>query len=778
MERLAELIIKMRWVLLLTILVITCLAALKVVRDIQFDFSPASLFLYDDPDRTYYDEFTEIFGEDDNLILIMFHRPGGDIFTPGFLSEFKKITRKIGKVKNIRRSLSLMNAPSLEAGDNSFTVEEFLSRIPTDREQLADYRQRALDNRIYTNQLISNDGKVLGLTVEFDYGFDDEAARRPVLDRIFSIIDEGIGRAQSAEKDLGHIEYYSAGMPVVQGEYGRIIREDLWTFLTITVLAIALLLLLVFRNAHGIYIPLLAVGFACLWTVALLVACGEKFNVLGNAIPTLLLTIGVADSIHILARYYEEIGRTTDKRQALIDTIKHIGVACLLTSLTTAIGFGSLYTARITMIKSFGLFTGIGVLLAFLVNITWMPAALYLHGAPQRGVKEKLDHGLLGRMMTACGRFTDHGKIYILLIGVAIFVFSFFGIRQVRVESHMMEELPHYNPIWVANNFAEENMSGIMPIEISIVGEAGSMKNPQVLAAVEKLQQQVELESDYVTKSISLVDLLKEMNMAFNDGDKAFYLIPESRELVAQYMLLYESSGDPEDIERLIDFNYSRMHISIVARDGGTTRFFEFKKKIDALTPELFAGTGVDEVRMTGHGLISNVAVDSLIRDLSTSIITAFLFIFAMMVILFRSLKLGAISMIPTVLPMLLTLGIIGFTGINIRISTVLIFSVSLGIAVDNTIHFIARFRSELACDGNYPAAVVRTSISTGRAIVFTSVILIFGFSVMGTSDFIALQHLAFLGGLTLLTALFASIFLLPVTLLIFKPIKVPTQNN
>ncbi len=776
MKKFVEFIIRFRWLVLLSLFTITGMAAWEARRNLVFDFSPTALFMFDDPDREYFDTFKEVFGEGDSLMILMFSREKNEIFTIPFLNELKKLTEHISEIDHVGRCISLVNAPHTVAGKDSFEIRDFLGALPTTAEELASCREQATTNRIYRNQFVSADGKTLAIIIEFEHGFTSVKGRRPVLKKIRSVVEKRMAAAEAAEPAAGPVRWHIAGVPVVQSEYSNIMRVDMTNFVIITIVIIAFLLFVVFRNAHGIYIPLGAVGMATIWTIGLLVFFGEKINAINNCIPTLLLVIGVADSIHILARYYEEIGIAPDqKRLALINSIKHVGIACFLTSITTGIGFGSLYAAKITTIKHFGIFACIGVMFAYLINMTWMPAALSLHRPPRSGIKESLDQGVSGHFMAFCGRTAINNKLLICLISAVILVVSVLGGYRLQVESRMMEELPRSNPVWIANNFAETHLTGVLAVDFCIDGPAGSMKDPAVLKSVEKLQTLIEDSADFVTKSMSFVDMLKEMNQAFHDGDPAYYAVPESRELVAQYLLLYESSGNIEDLERFINYDHSRIRISCLTTDCGTARFFRFKKEIKEKIKDLFPPV-ITNVKLTGSSVIAKTAINNLISDMLSSILTAFILILIMMGVLFRSLKIGLISMVPTVLPLLVTIGFMGFSDIHLRTSTVLIFSVSIGIAIDNTIHFISRFRYEAVKDWDYPAAILRTTISTGRAIVFTSMILILGFSVMGTSDFIALKDLALLGSITLLMALFASIFILPVCLLIFQPIKPPKR--
>lgn len=334
----------------------------------------------------------------------------------------------------------------------------------------------------------------------------------------------------------------------------------------------------------------------------------------------------------------------------------------------------------------------------------------------------------------------------------------------------MTEEVPHSNPVWQANNFIETHLTGLMPKDFAISGPPGSMKNPVVLRAVEQLQRSIEQNQEYITRSTSLVDMLKEMNQAFHDGEEDYYKTPESREIVAQYLLLYEMDSSYSELEHFINTDYSKMRVSVMTKDSGFESYFKFRDSINQKIEEIFP-EGI-EVRLTGSSTVFTESMANIILDLISSVVTAFIFVFIVMLLIFRSFRLATISMIPTLLPILFTLGFMGVTGIKLRPSTTLISSISLGIAVDNTIHFIARFRKEIVKDWDYPAAIMRTMISTGRAIVFTSIILVLGFMVLAASELIALKHLAMLGGLTMLTALFSSLFLLPVCLLTFKPVK------
>jgi predicted RND superfamily exporter protein len=346
------------------------------------------------------------------------------------------------------------------------------------------------------------------------------------------------------------------------------------------------------------------------------------------------------------------------------------------------------------------------------------------------------------------------------------------GMFFLKVESRMMEELDEDHPNQIAMRFFEKNLSGVLPFDISVrskTNQADRLKDPDVLKAMEGLQKVIEAHPS-VSKTISLADFLKQMNFAVHEGEEGGYKLPGTREAAAQYLLLFsmgEKSGGLEDIV-LDDYSWGR--VIIFKRDWGTRHFFILAERINEHINNNFPPD--IEARITGSSFIASRGIDNIVRDMVSSTLSSMLVISFVMMLLFRSIKLGLLSMIPNLIPIIATIGFMGFYGIHLRIATVVIFGVALGIAVDNTIHFLARFRDEFQCAQDYEEATRRTLMNTGRALIFSWFILSAGIGIVLMSNFVALRDFAILTIMTISMALAGAVVVMPALLLIFKPIR------
>jgi predicted RND superfamily exporter protein len=355
-------------------------------------------------------------------------------------------------------------------------------------------------------------------------------------------------------------------------------------------------------------------------------------------------------------------------------------------------------------------------------------------------------------------------------MGVLLLVGSALMSALVEIESYVLEELSEDNPVVRANHVMEQEMAGVFSFQVQVrAGEEGGCLDPDFLREVDALESFI-ASQPWIRKTLSVVDLIKEMHQAMHGGDPDYYRVPETRELVAQYLLLYGMSGDQEDLDLLITPDHSTLRISSLGVDMGTTNFFALKERTEQRAAGLFVPPA--SARVTGKSLVAQNALNNIIRDMLTSLFTAFVIISVTISILYRSLKLGLISMVPNVIPLIFTLGFMGFFGIHLRTATVIIFSVSLGIAVDDTIHYISRFREEYFRTGDAIPAMYGTLRSAGRAILLTTLIMISGFSVFLVSSFKAAQDFGLLAGITITSSLLGTLLFLPVFLNTVRPWK------
>jgi predicted RND superfamily exporter protein len=374
------------------------------------------------------------------------------------------------------------------------------------------------------------------------------------------------------------------------------------------------------------------------------------------------------------------------------------------------------------------------------------------------------------------GRLNEKYPKTLIFLGIILFSGSAVLSSRVNMESYILQELTEDNPIVQANNIMESEMMGILPFQIQIFsGEEGSAVDPDFLARVDKLESFL-ASQPWIRKTFSIVNILKEMHQAMNEGDPDFYRIPETRGLITDYLFLYEMSGNPEDIDVLLTPDRSYIRVAGQGVDMGTQNYFELKRRTEEMAASLFKHP--ESYRVTGRSLLATRALNNIVRDMLISFLTAFGIIFITVSLLYRSIKAGLIIMVPNVIPLIFTLGFMGLFGITLRLSTVVIFAICLGIAVDDTIHYLTRFREELFKTGDYTASMHNTFKTAGRAIVLVTAIMIAGFLVFLTSGFRATQDFGLLSSIALLSSLLGSLLFLPAALNVFKPWKLDNSHN
>tara|TARA_Y100000814_G_scaffold78950_1_gene51213 strand:- start:112 stop:1788 length:1677 start_codon:yes stop_codon:yes gene_type:complete len=528
-------------------------------------------------------------------------------------------------------------------------------------------------------------------------------------------------------------------------------------------------LFLLFRNLSGVLLPFAAVFITVLWVLGIMGALGLTINIVTYIVPTLVLIIGVADSIHIMLKFQENLLNGNSKRESIRITIRKIGGAIMLTSITTAIGFLSLISTNIIMIRQFGAIVCVSVILAFVVSITFIPSMLMILETPTQKSLKSVSKNLRNRFLKWTVKLNNyHQKSIIFLSLILIFIFLFYAFK-VDPHSSLMEDLSKGNELYDDMIFMEKKMGSVMPFEvIATVNNKGApfengIKDPQTLHAIAKLQDKLSTIPE-IGKMISVIDYLREINQAFNKGDKEFYSIPKTKEMVSQYIFLQE-----EQFETLVNFDYSSARLTGRISDITSQRAKEIKNEIIQWGRENLPS--YLDIQLTGTTLMGLKINQYLVTNLVVSFLIAFGVIFISMLLLFKSVKIAIISMIPNFIPLLLMAGVMGYYNIKLRPTTAMTFAIAYGIAVDDTIHFLVRFRQELfSHKGHYREANEKTLLTTGKAIISTSFILSAGFLVMVTSNFLPSRDFGFLAAVTMFGALLADLFFLPAILTLTRP--------
>ncbi|MEM9175503.1 MAG: MMPL family transporter, partial [Myxococcota bacterium] len=549
--------------------------------------------------------------------------------------------------------------------------------------------------------------------------------------------------------------------------------------LAIAVGVIATILALTFRSLLAVVSPLLVVLFGVVSTVAIMALLGWDISMGFTGTPTLLTAIGVAHSVHILSEFRSRIAEGADRRTALVDTMGLVGMPCLLTSVTTAVGFASMSFVPIKSLAQSGIIDAVGVLLTFLLSITVLMSMLsidWLHffrrraQAPAAPGSDATAKGgdWIQSVLARVARINIEYAGPLLVAFVAFLVFCVFGALRIEVDSNYLKDFWPSSWFYESTVKVDAEMGGTTNVVYLFdAGEDDAIKEPAVLREIDRLQQKANGEDWLVTKTYSIVDIVKDLNQAFHEDDPAYYTIPDTRAEVAQYLLLYESAGG-EEAEEYVTSDYRRANVELRLKMDRTAAMQKLIRDLDAeLENPPLEQTSVS---LTGIGALWLILMDYIVSSQIQGLTLAFSVITLFMMLLFRSFKIGLISMVPNLAPVLLALGAMGWLGIPLDYTKATVAAIALGISVDDTIHLMTRFHHEFGIHGDYRKALREALGDVGRALIITSIALVLGFLAMSFSE---LRSQAFYGLLlasALVTALLADFLFMPALVLRLEP--------
>ncbi|MBW2291999.1 MAG: MMPL family transporter, partial [Deltaproteobacteria bacterium] len=605
-------------------------------------------------------------------------------------------------------------------------------------------RKRALANELYVGNIVSEKGDFTCIIARLPHYRDD-----------FDYKVEAVGAIREILAGEGSTRFFLSGGPTLDEQFFYLSERDsqVTTPAMIALLVVTLWFLL--RSASNVALALGTVILATMWGVAWIVLSGSRINMLTTILPPLLLAVGVAGSMHVLVDYRDRCGRGEDKMTALRSVYRELMTPLFLTSLTTAIGMTSLMVSRIQGVREFGGFAALGVVGAFLLSVTLVPIVLSYLPRPNPGLSDDA--------LAALHRLTMNRGGTIVMVSAVLLTAAIAAGTMVKAESSFLEYFKDSEPIKRDTKRIEQALAGTMTIDVVIdTGTPGGVKNPEVLAQIVALQDFLEAD-EHVTSTQSVADYLKDLRRAFFSNDQREYRLPDTTEEAAQYLLLYEMDAPDGDLYDMMTSDYQQARVTarldITSSNIATALVNKTEEYIARnFPPEL-------DVRVTGLGtLYANMEEymrSSLVYGFSVALIAIYI-IFCLQT---GSLVLGTISMIPNVAPIVLCLGIMGLFGINLDAMTAMVASIAIGLAVDDSIHFVSRVRLHLANGIEMTRALERTTVEIGRALVFTTIALAVGFSVMMLSAFVGTIHFGLLCLLTIIFALAADLVLLPVVL-------------
>ena len=726
------------------------------IFQLKIDPSLEAMSVENSPAKISYKKFIDTYGTDEFLVVAAKVHTG-DLFTTERLAKIKALSDDLASLADIREVVSLSTTSIVRPTKDGVLVEPLFEKPPKDKAGLEKLRKEALGNPLLLDSIISKDGTTAVWFVFPDLSKNDTTQARIALFNNAKI---------AAKKHLNGFEVHLEGIPTVKSYMVKYIQRGMILFGTASAIILGILLFITFRSLRGVFLPGLIVGLALVWTLGIKGATGGVMDSISSLLFALIMVVGVGDAIHVLVHYLEEYFRFLDRKKAVVMTMKKMFTPCLLTSVTTSIGFLSLVTIDIPPIATFGKYAAVGVMSAFVISIILAPALLMLMKEPTRTLRRKYDKGPTHKSLIFIGEFNKRRKIGIIFVSVAIVIFSVIGISRIRVETRVSEFFHPWSEIVRGYKFLKENVSPPIPVEIIFEGEKGAFLQPDTWRWIETLQQEL-VKVPLIERADSYCEILQELNWALKGGDEfgGKREIPDSCEAVAQFSMLFQD-GNPDTFERFMGNNFDKAHISIRLRDSGSKEQVVVLEKVDKLLAHYVPNEIKYEV--AGGTVIFVSTVQELTKGQVRSLILALLVITLLITVIFRSLKIGLLSMIPNVLPIITMLGIMGWLDFPLDTNTVMIGPITLGIAVDDTIHYITRYKRERRKGLSPELAMTKTLTSTGRALLSTSVILTCGFVITIFSSFRPQSILGGLGGLTIMMALAADLILLPAVMLLF----------
>lgn len=755
MKKFGEFILKNRIVLLIAIIAITLFLSLYL-SDLKMADYETTWFSKGDPILKTYNEFEETFSGGE-LIVVAYE--SDNPFNELELAYISHLSQELGNVPYVNKATSLTTVYDIVGTEEGLEIKPLMDEYPKTDEDVSALNHRINLNPFFTGNLISKDAETIGIVLSLDIVIKDEKAISEINREITTVIRKIL----SKEHKITGRRFYLVGNTITDAEISIMMEKDMQRFFPLAVLLGAVMLFLIFKSLSSTIFPLITIFLGLIWTLGLKGLTNSPITPITTTLFALITVIGIANSIHLISHYRLELPRLKDKKQTLLETYERVGKPCLFTSLTTALGFGSLSISHIPAIRNLGIFASFGIMSTFILSMILIPVGLQSTKVNPKIVRTK-EHKW--GMLKWIGTFNLKYSKLILILSVLIVLFMALGLPRIHVEGSMLEYLKKGSALRRAAEFVDGKLNGISSTEVIICGKPDSFKNPEVLREIENLQKLVENHSK-VSTSYSVVDHLKLINRALNNGNQEYFNIPETKEAIAQCLLLYEMSGGT-GTENYATTDYDMARISIRTQQMNEEERKELIEEIRKYTDKNF---NQFDVEITGLDNLFRKLTERIVLTQIHSLGLAFLVILGLMVLLF-GFRGGLVSILPNIFPIVFVLGLMGYARFYLNIATAIIASIAIGIVVDDTIHYFSHFRHEFAVTGDREQAMKRALQKVGRALCFTSLILALGFTIFLISETSILLDYGILSSIAVITALLGDLFIGPVLLTKFKVFK------
>lgn len=756
----ARLILRNRILILIIIFAITVFLALQW-KNMRFSYTEANLLPDDDEINLHYQEFLDKFGEEGNLIVMAVNDPS--LFTPKKFAAWNALAEKLNSYPEVKFTVSLGDLKKLQKFEDParFEMVPFIQESNPDSLQVQEYRQELFEKLpFYEGLVYSKKSNTVQSAIYLDKEIVNTEARRDF------VINELIPLVEEFEKKQD-LNVYVSGMPYIRTLNAQNIVDEIGLFIGAALLVTSLIFFFFFRSIRATVISIITVVIGVMWAFGILGFLHYEITVLTAIIPPLIIVIGIPNCIFLINKYQQEIQKHGNQAKSLQRVITKVGNATLMTNLTTASGFATFILTQSTLLKEFGIVASINIIAIFILSLLIIPIVYSYMRIPKQKHLKHLNKRWISGFVDWMENMVRHHRISIYIVALLLLVISIIGIYTIKISGSLLEDMPKKAQFFEDIEFFEEEFDGIMPLEFVIDTER--KKGVMKLSTLKRMEELQELlaEEEELSEPLSVVNLVKYSKQAYYNGNPAYYQLPTSQE--QNFILPYakDLGGEGNNLlNTYVDSTGQYARMTTFMKDVGTDEMERIEEDLWPKIQKIFPEDRYN-VQMTGKALIFQKGTNYLVQNLIISLSLAIFLIAMLMAWMFRSFKMILVSLVPNLLPLLVTAGLMGFLGVPIKPSTILVFSIAFGISVDDTIHFLAKYRQELkAHNWKVKRSVYAALRETGVSMFYTSIVLFFGFSVFMISSFGGTVALGGLVSATLLFAMLSNLLLLPSLLL------------
>lgn len=755
----ANIILRNRIFILLLILATTIFLALQWDK-MQFSSSQANLLPDHHPENVKYQSFLKTFGEEGNVIVLAIK--DSSLFTPEKFNRWNKLSKQLDAFPEVDFVLSTDNLKELvkDTTKQEFVLQPFIKKEPTTKSEIDSLTSHLFNSMPFYEDLIYNKKtKTIRTIVYIDKDIVNTSARKDF------IIEDLTGLVDEFEEETA-LDVRISGMPYIRTMNSQSIISEIGKFILAALGVTSLIFFFFFRSFRATIISMCVVIIGVMWSFGILGLLQYEITVLTALIPPLIIVIGIPNCIFLINKYQQEVKKHGNQALSLQRVISKIGNATLMTNITTASGFATFIVTDSQLLKEFGVVASICIVGIFILSLLIIPIIYSFMPLPKTKHLKHLNTKWIETFVNWMETIVREKRISVYVVSISLLVISIIGIYQIKISGSPIEDMPKNAQFFKDIRFFEEEFDGIMPVEIVVdtKRKKGVLK-PATLKKIEDLSQLVH-EIPELSRPVSVVDLVKYSKQAFYNGIPKYYQLPTTQENTFIMDIARKSSSNGNLLKSFVDSTGQVARITTYMKDVKTTRMEAIEGKLQENIDKIFPAERFD-VYMTGSALIFLKGTKYLVNNLILSLALAIALIAIFMAYLFRSFKMIIISLIPNLLPLVVTAGLMGFVGVPIKPSTILVFSIAFGISVDDTIHFLAKYRQELTANNwRIKKSVYAALRETGVSMFYTSIVLFFGFSVFAISSFGGTVALGTLVSATLLFAMLANLILLPSLLL------------